>query len=86
MIVEFVNGSLCCNTTPLVKRFIEDAYAIEGTAVVTGGNTRALSNDFVFQKNFYLFVLLVNSLVPSWPDLRIQKKNIHKKKKKKKHR
>lgn len=42
MVVEFVDCAFGGYSTSLVEGFVEDAYAVEGTAVVTGWYAGAL--------------------------------------------
>ena len=39
---EFVGGALGRDAPPLVERFVEDAFAVEGAAVVAGGDAGTL--------------------------------------------
>ena len=42
MVGEFVGGALGRDAPPLVEGFVEDAFAVEGAAVVAGGDAGAL--------------------------------------------
>lgn len=43
MVSQFVGGAFGRDATPLVEGFVEDAFAVEGAAVVAGMDAGALS-------------------------------------------